>query len=90
MIHRHRCFIGALVTVVLAVTLALSVNSGLATISSSDPRTQGAAVYGPETFGREPGVPADGDLCLLQEKNGCGATESEERSMMRSDKEGAK
>ena len=86
----RRLLIVALVTGVLAVTLALLVNSGLATISPSDPRTQGAAVYGPETFGREPGEPADGDLCLLQEKDGCGAAKSGERSMMRSDQAGAK
>ena len=89
--HGRGLLIVALVVGVLAVTLALSVSSGLATISPCHPRTQGATVYGPETFGREPGVPAidhrqfdtpaDGDLCLLLEANGCGAEESEERSI---------
>ncbi len=81
--HGRGLLIVALVVVVLAVTLALLANPGLATISPGETRTQGATVYGLETFGREPGVPAtdhrqfdtpaDGDLCLLLEANRCGA-----------------
>jgi len=81
--HGHRLLVVALLAAVLALALALPANPSLATISSCDPCTEGATVLGPESFGREPGVPAtghrnfimptDGDLCVLLENNDCGA-----------------
>jgi hypothetical protein len=83
---KSRFMIGALVVTGLIITLLAAGEQGAqATITSCDPCTDGATIFGPETFGREPGVPAtghrnfemptDGDACVLLTNDGCGAAE---------------